>query len=70
MSGKLYKINNGMYGIRQNESVGGKAVTLHSSNKDYSDQYIVPWDFRIGDEITIEILMKREKELWVLFLWN
>lgn len=63
-------MNNGMYGIRQNQCINEKAVTLHNSNKDYSDQYIVPWDFKMGDEITIEIFLNRMKEMWVLFLWN
>ena len=44
--GPVYQVGNGMFGIRQNESEGKTAVSLHHSLKIFSNKHNVGWDFK------------------------
>lgn len=51
--GHLYAIGNRMWAIRQSPKVGANAVSLHNSLEEYSNVDKVPFDFDVGDIITI-----------------
>lgn len=52
--GNLYEMGKKMYAIRQGPKLNDKCVSLHNSNKVYSNQQKVPWDFVMNDVITLE----------------
>lgn len=52
--GPVYEKGKMMYAIRQSNAVNMNAVCLHNSNNNFSNLAKVPWDFKVGDVITIE----------------
>lgn len=57
--GPVYEKGKMMYAIRQSNLPNENAVSLHNSNSNFSNQAIVPWDFKVGDVITIEYLPEK-----------
>lgn len=48
-----------MYSIRQSAKEGANAVCLHNSRDEFSNKDQVPWDFKMGDVITLKYIEEK-----------
>lgn len=63
--GNLYMMGNKMYAIRQSGNPGKNGICLHNSVDIYSNKDKVPFDFGVGDIITIRFIESKNSIIFI-----